>query len=128
MCSPDPYPRRQLSDVTSGLCYPHFRAVIHGDLRAVRDYYRSRLITVLILGQENVGLGPDGHARIADFRFAILLTWVGQRSVRCRICWFPVLFQRVVRRGERFWLVFFILSQAPCESSLWYNRFSGRAG
>ena len=70
MCSSHPYPRRQLSDVASGLLYLHSRDVIHGDLKGVRDYSRSRFIAVLILRQSSVVVDADGYPRIADFRFA----------------------------------------------------------
>jgi len=78
MYSPHPYLRQQLSGVASGLDYLHFRDVIHGYLRGVRDYPRSCFTIVLILGgQSNVVIGADGQARIADFRFAKVITNVG---------------------------------------------------
>ena len=40
--------RYQLSDVAEGLCYLHSCNVIHGDLKGVSGYPKSRLTTALI--------------------------------------------------------------------------------
>ena len=74
--SSDPYLHRQLSDVASGLLYLHSRDVIHGDLKGVRDYSRSRFTAILIFGQSSVVVDADGHAQIADFRLATVITEV----------------------------------------------------
>ena len=73
MCSSYPYQRRKLSDVASGLKYLHSRGVIHGDLKGVRDYSRSRFTATLILYQSNVVVDADGCARIMDFRPAMVI-------------------------------------------------------
>ena len=73
MCSSNSYLRRQLSDVASGLQYLHSRNVIHGDLKGVRDYSRSRFTAVLILVQSNIVVDADGGARIMDFRSAMVI-------------------------------------------------------
>ena len=38
-------PSQQLSDVAEGLCYLHSHDVIHGDLKGVRGFSKSHLIT-----------------------------------------------------------------------------------
>ena len=71
-CSSHPYPHHQLSDVASGLYYLHSRDVIHGDLKGVCYFSEFRFIAVLILGQSNVLVDADGHARITAFRPAAI--------------------------------------------------------
>ena len=63
---------RQLSDVAEGLNHLHSRKIIHGDLKGVRDHFRSRLATRLTLRQSNILIDASGHALIADFGLALV--------------------------------------------------------
>ena len=64
------YSLYQLSDVAKGLCYLHSRNVVHGDLKGVCGFFRSRFTTTLTHVQLNVLVDDTGHACLADFGFA----------------------------------------------------------
>ena len=60
----------QLSDVANGLSYLHSCDVIHGGLKGVRCFARSRFITVLMHNQSSILVDTTGRARITDFGLA----------------------------------------------------------
>ena len=65
------HPRRQLSDVATGLCYLHSRNIMHGDLQGVCGCSISFSV-ILTPGQVNIFVDGSGHARIADFGHAMV--------------------------------------------------------
>jgi serine/threonine protein kinase len=67
---PRAYSRYQLSDVAKGLYYLHFCSIVHGDLKGVRCYSKSRFTTVLTPRQLNVLVDNFDRARITDFGLA----------------------------------------------------------
>jgi len=64
--------RHQLSDVTDGLCYLHFRNVIHGDLKGVCYCFEPYSTIVLTPSQPNILVDDSGRARITDFSQATI--------------------------------------------------------
>ena len=67
----------QLSDVADGLSHLHSRNVIHGDLKGVCNYSKSRLTVVLTPGQQSILVDSSGRARITDFGLATVTKRVG---------------------------------------------------
>ena len=64
-------PSRKLRDTAEGLHYLHSCNVVHGDLKGVRNNSKP-CFTVLTLGQPNVLVDADGHARITDLGLAMV--------------------------------------------------------
>ena len=63
----------KLRDITEGLHYLHSRDVVHGDLKGVRPYSKSRLATSLMplsRCQSNILVDATGHAQITDLAFS----------------------------------------------------------
>ena len=44
--------------------------MIHGDLKGVRNCFRSHFATVLTSGQSNIIVDTTGHAKVTDFGLA----------------------------------------------------------
>jgi len=66
--------------VAEGLNYLHTNHTIHGDLKGAGVFPRSSQAALITVGQPNVLVGHDGHARLTDFGLASIVR--GINSIR----------------------------------------------